>query len=477
MNLGLIPSLFLFFGVLSLLYAGAIHYFLKTPDWQSARHWSLGSLVWGVSILLTIFRKEVPLLLSYYAANAIAFLAYIELNRALRALIGTPPARPPRRWLDALLLLAYTAALYAIGHGMTADFAELAKVSFVSGLVVIVSVQGARYCFQIASAHHLKIAQNFGYLYVAVAALWLARIMAAAVFQASSAFDPAPVNTVIWVAVFITGVVKYMIFPVMLLQKTENEKQSRLKQTLVKANRTVTSGALSASIAHELSQPLAAILINGQTLRKSLEDRPNPARPRDDEVLRAIVDDILSANDRAAKIITSLRAIFGQSQTEIAEVELAGLVRKTVAMIEKDIHTHEIRLALHLEEGLCAVISEDEFQQVLINLLINSIHALRDTSSDRPRVISIETRSVGSGAVIVVSDSGPGIRKEMEDSLFEILSSSKDTGMGIGLWLCKYIVERHGGRIVHLPAELGGAAFKITLPLCRNPLAIPAHPA
>jgi len=113
-SLSLVPSLFLFFGIISIIYAAALHYFLKIKDQQAVDHWSLGSLIWGCAILLTIFRQELPLLLSYFMANGIAAVAYVVLNRALKSLI-TVSARPARLEVsDALIFLVYTISLYAL---------------------------------------------------------------------------------------------------------------------------------------------------------------------------------------------------------------------------------------------------------------------------------------------------------------------------------------------------------------------------
>lgn len=260
-NLALVPSLFLFFGIISIIYAAALHYFLKIKDQQAVDHWSLGSLILGFAVLLTIFRQELPLLLSYFIANGIAAVAYVVLNRALKSLI-TPSSGPVRLEVsDALIFLIYTISLYALDRWITGDFKDMAKTGFVSAWMVLISWLGARYCLQIHAQFGMKLARNFAYLFVAVAVLWLGRILAALVVQVTHAFDTALINTLIWVAIFVVGIVKYMVFPLLLLQKTENDKQEQLRRSLARANKTVTSSALSASIAHELSQPLCKYIV------------------------------------------------------------------------------------------------------------------------------------------------------------------------------------------------------------------------
>jgi signal transduction histidine kinase len=463
-SLSLVPSLFLFFGIISIIYAAALHYFLKIKDQQAVDHWSLGSLIWGCAILLTIFRQELPLLLSYFMANGIAAVAYVVLNRALKSLI-TVSARPARLEVsDALIFLVYTISLYALDRWMTGDFKDVAKTSFVSAWVVLMSCLGARYCLQIHEQYGLKLARNFAYLYITVALLWLGRILAALGVQVTYAFDTALINTLIWVAIFITGIVKYMVFPLLLLQKTENDKQEQLRQSLVRANKTVTSSALSASIAHELNQPLAAMRINSQVLLKALEAQQKNAQAGGASLeMTSIVRDILQDNERASQIIVTLRSIFRQTPGATEAVDSALLIRKTLQLLGKEIERRQVQLELQWVDGVCIQIPEDELHQVLMNLIFNSLEALETRPAGQARIL-IQSARRGAQLEITVADNGPGVAAEIKDMLFEILSSNKTSGMGLGLWLCKFIVERHGGTITYQNSPLGGANFSILLP-------------
>ena len=462
MNLALIPSLFFFFGLLSLVYAAALHYFLRREDAQAVDHWSLGALVWGISTLLTVFRAELPALWAYFVANAIAFMANVELNRALKVLGQDKRSFAVRRAWDAVLFLSYLGLLYAIEWWAPAAWREVGKTSWVSVAMVVLSAQGAHYCFQIARRHGVMLARNFGYLFVIVALLWSARLFNAWAGQSAYAFDPAPVNTLIFTLIFITGILNYLTFPMLVLRKTDKTKQAQFAKTLARANKTVTSGALAASIAHELNQPLASIRINGQVLRKMMDEHID-GKLAPPEQVRLMIGDILSENDRAAKIIGSLRAIFSQNTVSPAQTDSAKQIQKVVALVGQDIYKHQIRLELQLQKNRLVTMPEDEFQQVISNLLLNSIQALKEQASTREKVILIESGLEGGQVFIAVSDNGPGVSKDMQDMLFNILSTTKDSGMGVGLWLCKYMVERYHGTLEHGSARLGGATFVIRL--------------
>lgn len=462
-NLPLVPSLFLFFGIISVFYAAALHYFLKVKDQAAVDHWSLGSLIWGCAIILTIFRQELPLLLSYFIANGLAVVATVVMNRALKSLIEGSRGPVKLRVSDALIFLLFTTVLYALDRWMPGEFKEVTKTSFVSAWTVVLSFLAVRYCLQIGKEYGLKIATNFAYVYGAVGVLWLGRIVLSLVMQVTHAFDASPLNTVIWVAIFITGIIRYMIFPMLLLQKSQSEREEQLRRSLTRANKTVASSALSASIAHELNQPLAAIRINAQVLVKALNEQRSAQTRSESLDINAIVDEILRDNDRASRIIGTLRSIFQQSSVPSAAVDSAQMIHSMLNLLRKETEKRGIQLECQLVEGLAIKIPEDEFQQVLMNLISNSMEALAERPGGQALML-IQSSQRDGQLEITVADNGPGVAPEMKDVLFEILSSGKDFGMGLGLWLCKFIVERHGGSIAYQTSALGGACFSVLLP-------------
>lgn len=474
MNFGFIPSLFLYFGSLSIVYAVGLYHFLRDKDPEVVKHWSRGSLIWGVAVLTTVFRSELPLWLSYFLANGVAFVAYVEINRGLN-LLAAPEKTERQGYIgqDAAILLVggslvYSLLLYAIHLWTPGAYRELAKTSFVCLMMILVAVQGAQHCFRIARQHQLRIAHSFAWLFIIVGGLWGARVFSAAAGYGTHAFDVTLVNSLIFIAIFLTGMLKYLFLPMVLVQKIENDRQAQLRSRLIKANKTITSGGLTASLAHELNQPLAAIRLNGQILRRTLLEQGDPTSAD----VQAMVNDILDENDRAAKIITSLRAIFSNSPADWTEADSATLVAKALALVKQELEIHHIQVRCELAEDLRIVVTEEEILQVLLNLLVNSIDALKAQPDGQDKLIVIETGREGDRARISVADSGPGISQEMQAVLFEILSSSKDTGMGVGLWLSRYIVERHAGKLTYAPSTQGGAMFTVDLPVTHHPVGI-----
>jgi signal transduction histidine kinase len=132
-------------------------------------------------------------------------------------------------------------------------------------------------------------------------------------------------------------------------------------------------------------------------------------------------------------------------------------------LLSKEIERRQVQLELQWVDGVCIQIPEDELHQVLMNLIFNSLEALESLPAGQARLM-IQSTQRGAQLEITVADNGPGVAAEIKDMLFEILSSNKTSGMGLGLWLCKSIVERHGGTITYQSSALGGANFRILLP-------------
>jgi signal transduction histidine kinase len=246
---------------------------------------------------------------------------------------------------------------------------------------------------------------------------------------------------------------------------SENQEIKRLLQereqligSLLKANKSASTGALSASIAHELNQPLGASSLNIQFLQKKLADGElNP------ELQKEILDTLLSDNQRAARIISSLRSIFSDGEVNTSQVNLGDLVQTVLNITKPELAAKNIQVALRLQPNLLASANASEIQQVMLNLVNNGIEALVASDCIDKR-LTIEGGHSDAGVQISVADNGQGLSKESQSHLFELLSSTKGSGMGLGLWLCKHIVSRHGGSIWFESNPGGGAKFIFHLP-------------
>lgn len=235
-------------------------------------------------------------------------------------------------------------------------------------------------------------------------------------------------------------------------------ERENLIASLLRANKTAATGALSASIAHELNQPLGASSLNIQFLQKKIADGElSPTLQKE------ILDTLLSDNQRAANIIRSLRSIFADEKSESHDLDMVSVIESVLSIAKPEIAAKNIQIQLRLQPHLIACANRSEIQQVLLNLINNAIQALTQ-SRQAPRLLTIAGCQIEGGVQVSISDNGNGIPQDMQTQLFELLASTKRNGMGLGLWLCKHIVMRHGGSIWFESTEHAGAKFVFTLP-------------
>ena len=236
------------------------------------------------------------------------------------------------------------------------------------------------------------------------------------------------------------------------------QERESLINSLLKANKTAATGALSASIAHELNQPLGASSLNIQYLQKKLADGElSPA------IQKEILDSLLADNQRAANIIRTLRSVFADEKIDATKVNLGDLIDDVLRIASPEIKSKQIHVELTIAPSLILHTNRSEIQQVLLNLLNNAIQALNSSSQAHKKIV-IEGRHTVNGIEISIADNGDGISAETQAHLFELLAESQKQGMGLGLWLCKHIIMRHGGSIWFEPHATGGAKFLFQLP-------------
>jgi signal transduction histidine kinase len=250
------------------------------------------------------------------------------------------------------------------------------------------------------------------------------------------------------------------------ITKEENQKiiqllkeKERLIYGLMKANKTAATGALSASIAHELNQPLGASNLNIQFLKMKLKKGLlNP------ELGKEILDSLEEDNKRAATIVKSLRSIFTEGETNAQEVQLRDSISKVLDIVKPELKSKNIQIQLRVDDDLLIRVNSSEIEQVILNLVNNAAQALANSGALQ-RCIAIEAIKSGNTLQFCVSDNGAGVPEDFKSQLFGLLTTTKQNGMGLGLWLCKHIITRYGGSIHYEEAVGGGAKFIVELPM------------
>jgi len=216
-------------------------------------------------------------------------------------------------------------------------------------------------------------------------------------------------------------------------------------------------GELTALIAHEIKQPLAAIVTNGDfCLRQLASSAPNL------QEIREAVAEIVNDGNRASLVIYGIRAMLMKSAPDLVEVYINDLIQEVIHFVRQEIEQNNISLRIDLAAGLPPVLGDRvQLQQVLINVVMNGIEAMR-TITDRLREILIKVVNTPDGVHIQIQDSGPGLDSNAADRIFEPFFTTKSEGVGMGLSISRSIVESHGGRMWNTPIS-NGALFEFIL--------------
>ncbi len=236
------------------------------------------------------------------------------------------------------------------------------------------------------------------------------------------------------------------------LQKSQAE--------LAHVTRVMTLGELMASLAHEVNQPLAAVVTNAQACLRWLALEP----PRPDEA-RAAVERIVRDSNRASEVIQRIRALVKKSEPQMAALDINDVIREAISLEQREMLSRQVSLRTELASALPPVLGDRvQLQQVVINLVMNALEAMAPVT-DRPRDLLIRSQRDDSNEVIVaVTDSGMGIDSENAERLFNAFFTTKPTGMGMGLSICRSIIATHGGRLWASPNADHGSTFQFTLP-------------
>ena len=247
-------------------------------------------------------------------------------------------------------------------------------------------------------------------------------------------------------------------------RKRAEEALQQAREELARVTRVTALGELAASIAHEINQPLAAIVADADACLHWLDaDRPPLDSVR--EALAAVVND----GNRAGEVITRIRALLSRSSVAHEPCDLGGVIRDVIRLVGPELGRHGTVLETSLATDLLPVMGDRiQLQQVLLNLLLNAAEAVREVPPERHRLVvrsALEQREDGPWAVVAVEDAGVGFRDEDAARLFEAFYTTKPDGLGMGLSISRSIVDGHRGRLWATANPRQGATFHFALPV------------
>jgi len=242
-------------------------------------------------------------------------------------------------------------------------------------------------------------------------------------------------------------------------KRAENDLHNA-REALSRATRLTMMGELAASIAHEINQPLGAIIMNGNACRRFLAVSP----PDIDEVKDGL-DAIVSDGNRASDVLSRIRAMLKNAAPERAKVDINQTITEVLALTRQELQQHRVSVQAELRPDLPTIVADRvQLQQVVLNLVMNGVDAMRNVT-DRSRILTLRSQLDDQNNVIVnVADSGVGLDAANRERIFETFFTTKAAGMGMGLAISKSIIEAHRGRLWAAPGSPIGAMFAFALP-------------
>jgi PAS domain S-box-containing protein len=249
----------------------------------------------------------------------------------------------------------------------------------------------------------------------------------------------------------------------------ESERRySEVQMELVHANRVATMGQLSASIAHEVNQPIGATLNNASAALHWLSKEP-----ADLEKARQALNRIFANGNRVSEVVSRMRALFKKAPLRKEDVDINGAILEVIALTRGEVVKNGISVQSHLADDLPLIQGDRvQLQQLIMNLIVNAVEALSSVSEGSRNLVITTGKGEPDGVQVVVRDSGPGLSSLGPERIFDAFNTTKPGGLGMGLSICRTIIEAHGGRLWATAAQPQGATFQFTLPIQSSQAAV-----
>jgi NO-binding membrane sensor protein with MHYT domain len=437
--------------------------------WLVAAALTMGGGIWSMHfIAMLAFIMPIPM--SYdIGLTALSLVVAIFVTGIGFYVISRQSASPLRLVLSGIFMGLGIAGMHYTGMAAMRGNVELsyAPLFFALSLVIAIGASTAALWVAFRTTDPVQKLVAAVVMGVAISGMHYTGMRAAIFYCSRPGSNVAQINASVGqtnLALAVAGITFFILafasVASLLERKRAEEALQKAQAELAHVTRVMTLGELTASISHEVSQPLAAIVINGQVCLRMLALEP----PRLDEMRSALERMVRDAN-RASEVIQRIRALAKRTEPRMISLDINDVIREAILLVQREVLSHGVSLRTELASALPPVLGDRvQLQQVVINLLINGVEAMASIT-DRPREILIRSQQPEAGQVHVsVQDSGIGIDSETAERLFSAFFTTKPSGMGMGLSISRSIIRAHGGRLWVSPNADHGAAFQFTVP-------------
>jgi NO-binding membrane sensor protein with MHYT domain len=436
--------------------------------WLAAAAITMGGGIWSMHFIgMLAFVMPIPM--SYdVGLTTLSLLVAIFVTGGGFYIIGRPSVLPLRLVLSGIFMGLGIAAMHYTGMAAMRGSAELSYDRLFVTLSLVIAIG--------ASTAALWLAFRTTELWQKLAAAVVMGLaisgmhytaMRAAIFAANGPVHEAQVDASLdqtSLAVAVAGITFVILALASIAslseQKRAEEALRQARADLARVNRVTTMGQLTASIAHEINQPITAAVTSADAGLRWLA-----AQPPDLEEVRNAFDDVIRAGNRAAEVIERIRALIKKAPARNASLDINETILETITLTRNEMLRHRVLLHTELADGLPRIWGDRvQLQQVILNLIMNAIEAMSEAGEGSRELLIGTGVNAPDGVIVAVRDSGPGLKPESLDHLFDPFYTTKPAGMGMGLPICRSICEVHGGRLWAAANVPQGASFHFSLP-------------
>jgi signal transduction histidine kinase len=474
MNIINIQSVFIFYSAISVLCGLVlIGLFWGRKD-LSALIWISNCFLSAIATAVTVYRNEIPLVISYSLMISFETAALLLSSQSLRQLL------PGNKALKGIVLSLGVAVGFFIFQEIlryTGDGKLTPQMSFATSFFWVWVYLFCAYSARKVGGHFQnRLVFNFiSAIFFCSSLLYGSRVLSMLLGSSYHAFDLQLINFITFFSIAVLSTLRNLSYISLrmhlsfaehgrlnnmnLMLNNIVEERNSMISSLLRANKSSSTEALSASIAHELNQPLAASLLNVQFLRELVDS--NRLTP---ELAIQLTDQLEKDAKRSSEIVRSLRSIFVKDGGAPEAFLVSELIDSVLTIYKSELISRGIKIKVSADRDLKLCVNKGELMQVLLNLVNNATQALQNSNQIKKEVL-LSAYLQGEHCIIEVSDTGPGVPEAMQSGLFELLKGDRTGSMGVGLWLCAHVMANFGGKITYQDAMNGGAKFTLSLPL------------